>query len=132
MALSAFCATERLAAVTTTSTSASSSYQATSSFERSALLLRGDASSGPVAFGLAAVGGRSFAELARLVICFSLGFTVWEYLGTPIFNHYGWGYWIYSFIAESVSLIVAGLIVARWFMPHYRTAAAEAASPTEA
>ena len=71
-----------------------------------------------IAFGLAAVGGRSFAELARLVICFSLGFTVWEYLGSPIFNHYGWGFWIYTFIAESVSLIVAGLVVARWFVPH--------------
>ena len=45
-----------------------------------------------IAFGLAAVGGRSFGELARLVVCFSLGFTVWDYLGSPIFNHYGWGY----------------------------------------
>jgi hypothetical protein len=74
-----------------------------------------------IAFGLAAVGGRSFAELARLVVCFTLGFTIWEYLGSPIFNHFGWGYWIYSFIAESVSLILAGLVVARWFMPNVRT-----------
>ena len=73
-----------------------------------------------IAFGLAAAGGRSFADLARLVICFSLGFTVWEYLGSPIFNHYGWGFWIYTFIAESVALIVAGLVVARWFVPHDR------------
>ena len=80
-----------------------------------------------IAFGLAAVGGRSFADLARLVVCFSLGFTVWEYLGSPIFNHYGWGYWIYSFIAESVSLILAGLVVARWFMPHNRNEAVPAA-----
>lgn len=82
-----------------------------------------------IAFGLAAVGGggRSFASLARLVVCFSLGFTVWEYLGSPIFNHFGWGYWIYVFIAESVSLIVAGLVVARWFMPNYR---ADAVAPT--
>jgi hypothetical protein len=81
-----------------------------------------------IAFGLAAVGGRSFAELARLVVCFSLGFTVWEYLGSPIFNHYGWGHWIYTFIAESVSLIVAGLVVARWFTPHARV---EAAAPAQ-
>jgi hypothetical protein len=85
-----------------------------------------------MAFGLAAVGGRSFGDLARLVVCFSLGFTVWEYLGSPIFNHYGWGFWIYAFIAESVSLILAGLVVARWFIPHYRTSAAEAAPATEA
>lgn len=87
-----------------------------------------------IAFGLAAVGGSSFAGLARLVVCFSLGFTVWEYLGSPIFNHYGWGFWIYTFIAESVSLIVAGLVVARWFVPHHRaeTATAEAPPATEA
>jgi hypothetical protein len=83
-----------------------------------------------IAFGLAAVGGRNFGELARLVVCFSLGFTVWEYLGSPIFNHYGWGYWIYSFIAESMSLIVAGLVVARWFVPHSRAEAAEAPAAT--
>ncbi|HYW15413.1 MAG TPA: hypothetical protein VE891_04565, partial [Allosphingosinicella sp.] len=71
-----------------------------------------------IAFGLAAVGGRSFAELARLIVCVSLGFTIWEYLGSPIFNHYGWGFWIYTFIAESIALIVAGLVVARWFVPH--------------
>ncbi|HEX8307047.1 MAG TPA: hypothetical protein VF645_01340 [Allosphingosinicella sp.] len=83
-----------------------------------------------IAFGLAAVGNRSFGDLARLVICFSLGFTVWEYLGSPIFNHYGWGFWIYTFIAESVALIVAGLIVARWFTPNGRVD--QAASPTTA
>jgi hypothetical protein len=87
-----------------------------------------------IACGLAAVGGggRSFADLARLVVCVVLGFTAWEYLGSPIFNHFGWGYWIYSFIAESVSLILAGLVVARWFMPHNRTEAAEAPRATEA
>ena len=78
-----------------------------------------------IAFGLAAVGagGRSFASVAQLVVCFSLGFTVWEFLGSPIFNHFGWGYWIYAFVAESVSLILAGLVIARWFIPHYRAEA---------
>ncbi|MGA9580557.1 MAG: hypothetical protein WBR13_01135 [Allosphingosinicella sp.] len=80
-----------------------------------------------IAFGLAAVGGRAFAGLARLVVCFSLGFTVWEFLGSPIFNHYGWGYWIYAFIAETVALILAGLVVAKFFMAHERVGAAEAA-----
>jgi hypothetical protein len=72
-----------------------------------------------MAFGLAAVGGggRSFASVGRLVVCFSLAFTCWEFLGSPIFNHYGWGYWIYAFVAESVSLITAGLVIARWFLP---------------
>jgi hypothetical protein len=82
-----------------------------------------------IAFGLAAVGGggRSFAGVARLVVLYTLGFTVWEFLGTPIFMHYGWGFWIYSFVAESVSLIVAGLVIARWFLPHY--VPAESAAP---
>jgi hypothetical protein len=87
-----------------------------------------------MALALAAVGGggRSFANLGRMVVLFSLAFTVWEYLGTPIFNHFGWGYWIYAFVAESVSLIVAGLVVARWFMPRgYVAAAPVAASEPE-
>ena len=83
-----------------------------------------------MAFGLAAVGGggRSFSSTARLVVFFSLGFTVWEYLATPIFSHYGWRFWIYAFSAESVSLILAGLVIARWFLPPGPTAAAAPAS----
>ena len=81
-----------------------------------------------MAFGLAAVGGggRSFAGTARLVILFSLAFTVWEYLASPIFNHFGWRYWIYAFVAESVAWILAGLVIARWFLPR-----AAAAAPAE-
>ena len=71
-----------------------------------------------LSFGLSAVAGqRSFAERARLVVLIALAFTTWEFLGSPIFNHFGWGYWIYTFIAESVVWIAAGLVVARWFLP---------------
>ena len=85
-----------------------------------------------IAFGLAVVGGgRSFGALARLVVGFSLGFTVWEFLGTPIFMHFGWSYWIYSFVAESVSLILAGLAIARWFVPHLAAGAGAAAPAYE-
>jgi hypothetical protein len=83
-----------------------------------------------MAFGLAAVApGRSFAELARLVILVSLGISVWRYLGAPIFNHFGWGYWIYAFIAETISLVLAGLAVVRWFVPRLK---AEVAIPEPA
>jgi hypothetical protein len=84
------------------------------------------------AFGLAAVGGggRSFAGMARLVVLASLGFTTWEFLGAPIFNHFGWGYWIYAFLAESVSLIAAGLVIARWFLPRTRAAAPAHSEPS--
>jgi hypothetical protein len=72
-----------------------------------------------MAFGLAAVGGggRSFAGTARLVVLVSLAFTVWEFLASPIFNHFGWRFWIYSFVSESVAFILAGLVIARWFLP---------------
>jgi hypothetical protein len=86
-----------------------------------------------IAFGLGSVGGaRNFGELARLVVLFTLGFTVWECLTNPIFMHADWRFWIYSFVAESISFILAGLVIARWFMPHYRPAATEAAPATEA
>jgi len=71
-----------------------------------------------IAFGLGAVAaGRMFGELARLVVLGSLGTCAWIFLATPIANHFGWGFWIYAFIAEAVSFIVAGLVVARWFVP---------------
>jgi hypothetical protein len=85
-----------------------------------------------MAFGLAAVGGggRGFAGTARLVVLMSLAFTVWEFLASPIFNHFGWRFWIYSFVSESVAFIVAGLVIARWFLPKAPTAAA-AEAPAE-
>ncbi len=85
-----------------------------------------------MAFGLAAVGGggRGFPGLARLVVLLSLAFTTWTLLSAPLFDHYGWGYWIYYFITQSAALIAAGLVVARWFTPHHRTA--QAAEPASA
>ena len=52
-----------------------------------------------------------------LVVLISLAFTTWEFLASPIFNHFGWRYWIYTFVAESVGWIVAGLVISRWFLP---------------
>jgi hypothetical protein len=76
-----------------------------------------------IAFALAAgAGGRNFAEAARLVVLYTLGFNIWAYLAMPIFANFGWGYWIYAFIAESVSLILAGLVIARWFVPRAQAA----------
>ena len=79
-----------------------------------------------MAGGLAAVGGggRRFSSVARLVVLFSLGITIWTILAQPIFSHFGWGYWVYSFVAESTGLILAGLVIARWFLPGAAVAAA--------
>lgn len=83
-----------------------------------------------IAFGLGAVAaGRAFADLARLVVFGSLGVCAWIFLATPIANHFGWGFWIYAFIAEAVSFIVAGLVVARWFAPSGHVAHVAAAAP---
>jgi len=70
-----------------------------------------------MAIALAAVGTCGFAGRARLVVLYSLAITLWTILAQPVFGHFGWGYWVYSFIAESTALILAGLVVARWFMP---------------
>ena len=78
-----------------------------------------------LALALAAAGHCSFAALARLVVLYSTAITFWTLLAQPVFGHFGWGYWIYSFIAETTALIVAGLVVARWFVPYHRVETGE-------
>lgn len=58
-----------------------------------------------------------FASRARVVVLFAFAATLYLDLGQPIFNHYGWGYFIYLFIGDFIGLAVAGLVVARWFLP---------------
>ena len=87
-----------------------------------------------MAFGLAAVGGggRSFARHRRGWSCSSRSASPSGNISaTPVFNHFGWRYWIYAFTAESVSLILAGLVIARWFLPRARRGG-RAAAPAEA
>jgi hypothetical protein len=78
-----------------------------------------------IALALGASGAATFGARARLVVCF----TLWTILANPIFNHFGWGYWIYSFIAESTGLILAGLVIARWFVTTPQAAPANAEQP---
>lgn len=59
----------------------------------------------------------AFAERAKLVVLLALAFFGWAHLGQPIFNHYGWGYWIYLFLSDVAGFVAAGLIIARWFLP---------------
>ena len=72
-----------------------------------------------IALGLGALGSRvpDFASRARVVLLFALAITLYTEIGQPIFNHFGFGYWVYLFISDFVGLSVAGLIVARWFLP---------------
>lgn len=83
-----------------------------------------------IAFGLAASGASSFAGRARLVVLFALGTAICANLTPAVFNHFGWGFWIYSFIAECTGLILAGLVIARWFVT-LPAAPAPQESPTE-
>jgi hypothetical protein len=84
-----------------------------------------------MSFGIAAVSRENgFPQIARLVILFSLGITCWTILAQPVFNNFGWAYWIYFFVSEAVAFIVAGLIIARWFVPK-GAMAAPAQAPSE-
>ena len=89
-----------------------------------------------MSFGIAAVSRENnFAQIARLVILLSLGLTSWTVLAQPVFNNYGWTYWIYFFVSEALAFIAAGLIIARWFVPKDAVAApaeAPAETPSEA
>jgi hypothetical protein len=88
-----------------------------------------------MALGLGAVGAAGFAARARLVILFSLGITTWTLLAQPVFNNYGWAYWVYWFVTQTIAVAAAGLVIARWFLPAPRAETtpptAEAAEPTE-
>ena len=58
-----------------------------------------------------------FASRARIVVLFSIAASGMINLGNPVWLHHDWSYWVYSFVAESAMLIVAGLVIARWFLP---------------
>jgi hypothetical protein len=58
-----------------------------------------------------------FASRAKIVVLFSVAASALSNLGNPIWWHHDWSYWIYNFVAESAMLILAGLIIARWFLP---------------
>lgn len=58
-----------------------------------------------------------FASRAKIVVLFSIAASAMINLGNPIWLHHDWSYWTYTFIADSAMLIVAGLVIARWFLP---------------
>jgi hypothetical protein len=53
----------------------------------------------------------SFGERVRLLVLGVVGAAVFMRLGDPIWYHQDWGHAIYLFIADCVSLIVAGLVI---------------------
>lgn len=63
-----------------------------------------------------------FGERVRLVALFAVAAVLYLDLGQPVFNHYGWGYFVFSAICDLIGLVVAGAVIARWFMPRTVTA----------
>jgi hypothetical protein len=78
-----------------------------------------------IAFALRIVGERvpGFAERAQVAVLFAFAASLYLDIGQPIFNHYGWGYFVYLFLSDFIGLAVAGLVIARWFLPRSATAA---------
>ena len=78
-----------------------------------------------IAFALKIVGDRvpGFAERAKVAVLFALAATLYLDIGQPIFNHYGWRYFIYLFLSDFIGLAVAGLVIAKWFLPRETIAA---------
>jgi hypothetical protein len=58
-----------------------------------------------------------FKSRAKTVVLFALAAALYLDLGQPVFNHYGWGYFIYLFLGDFIGLSVAGLVISRWFLP---------------
>jgi hypothetical protein len=67
----------------------------------------------------------AFADRVRLVLLFSFAAAFYLHLGQPVFNHYGWGYFIYLFLSDFIGLSVAGIVVARWFLPNVPAASVQ-------
>jgi hypothetical protein len=70
-----------------------------------------------LALGSIACRVTDFASRAKIVLLFAFAATFYTELGMPVFNHYGWGYFIYLFLSDFIGLSVAGLVISRWFLP---------------
>jgi hypothetical protein len=64
-----------------------------------------------------------FASRARVVAILAVAAGIYMHLGEPIYHHHDWPHFIYLFIADVTAFIVAGLIIARWFLPRGVSAA---------
>jgi hypothetical protein len=72
----------------------------------------------------------SFAERVKLLILGTLGATIFMRLGEPIWFHHDWGNAIYLFVADTVSLGAAGLIILKLLPRTHLATSAPAEAPT--
>lgn len=61
---------------------------------------------------------RTFSERMKILIFFALAASVFMHLGNPVWWHQGWTFHGYLFVADLVSFVVGGGIIARWFLPN--------------
>ena len=85
-----------------------------------------------IGLALAGIGGRvtDFASRARAAVILAVAGVAFSHLSEPIYLHHDWTYLIYVFVADSLMLLAAGLILA-WFLPGRDASAAPADAPTE-
>lgn len=62
----------------------------------------------------------TLGDRVKLVALFAVAATLWTDIGQPVFNHMPWGYFVYLWISDVVGLVVAGAVIARWFMPYVK------------
>ena len=67
-----------------------------------------------------------FASRGRLVVAFAIAASAYVNLLGPVFQHHGWGHFIYRFVADALTLSAGGLIIARWFLASAREAPRDA------
>ena len=70
-----------------------------------------------------------FGSRAKVAMIVAVAASAFNHLGAPIYWHYDWANAIYLFVADSLMLAAAGLILA-WFLP--KAPAAEAVAPADA
>ena len=67
-----------------------------------------------------------FDEQFKLLVLGVLGATIFIRLGAPIWYHQDWTWAIYSFVADSISLIAAGVVILKLLPRHVAAAPSEA------
>ena len=70
------------------------------------------------------------ASRARVAVIIAVAASAFVHLGEPIYWHHDWGHFVYLFVADSLMLGAAGLILA-WFLPRAPAAAAPADAPRD-
>ena len=72
-----------------------------------------------IAVALGAIADRvtDFASRLKVALLFAFAIPFYLDLGQPVFNHFGWTYFVYLFLSDVIGLGAAGFVICRWFLP---------------